>query len=257
MTKQQLSLLGLLLALTAQTACAEHILLDEIIVRADRESPKEESLSVREVRESPARDMGEALKQVEGINTVHKGAIANDVVLRGFQKDNINVLVDGVRLHGACPSRMDPPSFHYDFAEIEQVKIIKGPYDLTNPGSLGGLIDAQTQRPGKGFGGELSLGYGDWHGTNASATASYGTDSYDGLLGYAYKYSDVPQSGNGKLLTQIIPQPARTVTRALPLIQRPTKSTPVGVNLALNLPPTHEPRSAIPIRMRIMCCTPT
>lgn len=218
MTVQQLSLLALLLTLTAQTARAEeHLLLDEIIVRADRESPKEESLSVREVRESPARDMGEALKQVEGINTVHKGAIANDVVLRGFQKDNINVLVDGVRLHGACPSRMDPPAFHYDFAEIEQVKIIKGPYDLTNPGSLGGLIDAQTKRPGKGFGGELSLGYGDWHGTNASATASYGTDRYDGLLGYAYKYSDVPKSGNGKLLTEIYPStsPNRYKTAAV------------------------------------------
>ncbi|ACD95195.1 TonB-dependent receptor domain-containing protein [Trichlorobacter lovleyi] len=205
MTVQQLSLLALLLTLTAQTARAEHLLLDEIIVRADKESPKEESLSVREVRESPARDMGEALKQVEGINIVHKGAIANDVVLRGFQKDNINVLVDGVRLHGACPSRMDPPSFHYDFAEIEQVRIIKGPYDLSNPGGLGGLIDAQTKRPGKGFGGELSLGYGDWHGTNAAATASYGTERYDALMGYAYKYSDVPQSGNGKLLTQIYP----------------------------------------------------
>ncbi len=67
------------------------------------------------------------------------------------------------------------------------------------------MIDAQTKRPGKGFGAELSLGYGDWHGTNAAATASYGTERYDGLLGYAYKYSDIPQSGNGKLLTQIYP----------------------------------------------------
>ena len=40
---------------------------------------------------------------------------------------------------------------------------------------------------------------------NAAATASYGTDSYDGLLGYAYKYSDVPKSGDGKRLTEIYP----------------------------------------------------
>ena len=102
---------ALLLTLTHYPAHAENQILDEITVRGQKESLKDESLSIREVRESPARDKGEALKQVEGISYVHKGAIANDVVLRGFQKDNINVLVDGVRLHGACPSRMDPPSF--------------------------------------------------------------------------------------------------------------------------------------------------
>lgn len=197
------------LALICQGAHAENQLLDEITVRGQKESPQEESLSIREVRESPARDMGEALKQVEGISCVHKGAIANDVVIRGFQKDNINVLVDGVRLHGACPSRMDPPSFHYDFAEIEQVKVIKGPYDLSNPGGLGGMIDAQTKKPGKGLGGDVNLGYGDWNSINAAATASYGADTYDGLLGYAYKYSDVPRSGDGKRLTAIYPATSR------------------------------------------------
>ncbi|MDA8430458.1 MAG: TonB-dependent receptor [Geobacteraceae bacterium] len=208
---------SILLTLPYGAACAENQILDEIIVRGQQESPNEESLSINEVRESPARDMGEALKQIEGISYVRKGAIANDVVLRGFQKDNINVLVDGVRLHGACPSRMDPPSFHYDFAEIEQVKVIKGPYDLTNPGGLGGMIDAQTKRPGAGLGGDVNLSYGDWNSINAAGIASYGTDAFDGLLGYAYKYSDVPTSGDGKRLTEIYPatSPSRYTSSAI------------------------------------------
>lgn len=192
-------------ALAPQGGRAESQILDEIMVRGRSEAPNQESLSIREVRESPARDIGEALKQVEGISYVRKGAIANDVVLRGFQKDNINVLVDGVRLHGACPSRMDPPAFHYDFAEIEQVEVIKGPYDLSNPGGLGGVIDARTKTAPLGGAGELALNYGSWNSVNASATASYGTAGYDGLLGYAYKYSDVPKSGDGRRLTEIYP----------------------------------------------------
>ena len=186
-------------------AGAESLQLEEIVVRGEQEPPREESLSIREVRESPARDVGEALKNVEGLTYVRKGAIANDVVLRGLQKDNINVLVDGVRLHGACPNRMDPPSFHIDFAEIERVRVVKGPYDLENPGSLGGLVEVITRRPGKGPGADLSLTYGSFDRFDASAVGSYGTDRADGLLGYAHKVSDVPESGDGKRITDIYP----------------------------------------------------
>lgn len=182
-------------AVPAVPAAAENLILDEIVVRGQRESPREESLTIREVRESPARDMGEALRQVEGLSYVRKGAIANDVVIRGLQRDNINVLIDGVRLYGACPNRMDSPAFHFDFAEVEQIRIVKGPYDVENAGSLGGLVDAVGKKPKKGFGSDLSFTYGSYDSVNASGTASYGTDRIDGLLGYAYKYSKPPESG--------------------------------------------------------------
>lgn len=203
--KTSMPLLSLALLLYSPCGYGESLLLDEISVRGEKEAPKEESLTIREVRESPARDMGEALKQIEGLDAVRKGAIANDVVLRGMQRDNINVLVDGVRVYGACPSRMDPPSFHYDFAEIEQVRVIKGPYDLTNPGGLGGLVEAQTRQPGTGFGGDATLSYGSWDTFSSAVTGSFGNDLFDGLLGYAYKTSGVPQAGHGRLITDIYP----------------------------------------------------
>ena len=184
---------------------ADTYLLDEITIRGEKESPQEESLSIREVRESPAKDIGEALQRVEGISCVHKGAIANDIVLRGFQRDNINVLVDGVRLHGACPNRMDPPAFHYDFAQVEDVQVLKGPYDVTNPGGLGGLVQVRTKKTEKGLHSDVNLNYGSYNSTNDSATLSYGTDRFDALGGYAFKYSEVPRSGNGKLITDIYP----------------------------------------------------
>jgi hypothetical protein len=53
------------------------------------------SLSIPEIRESPAIDLGEAMMRMPGLAKVRKGAIANDIVLRGLQRDNVNVLVDG------------------------------------------------------------------------------------------------------------------------------------------------------------------
>ena len=46
------------------------------------------------VRESPARDVGELLADTAGLWKLRKGAIANDVVLRGLQSRDLNVLID-------------------------------------------------------------------------------------------------------------------------------------------------------------------
>jgi len=183
----------------------ETLLLEEITVRGQKESPQQESLTVREVRESSARDMGEALETVPGFNSVTKGVIANDVVLRGLQGDNINVFLDGVRLYGGCPSRMDPPSFHFDFAEVDSIEIIKGPYDLYNAGSMGGMVNAVSKDPPVGTSAEISGTYGSYSLINVSGSVAKATDNSFILAGYAYKSSDVTESGNGTLITDIYP----------------------------------------------------
>jgi iron complex outermembrane recepter protein len=197
--------LALLCATCGSAVAADSLVLAEITIRGDRQQANEESLTIREVREGPARDLGEALQNVPGLNIVRKGAIANDIVLRGFQRDNLNVFLDGVRLHGGCPSRMDPPSFHFDFAEVESVEITKGPYDLHNPGSLGGTINAISKTPGNGLEAAANLSYGSFNYLDTSLTGSYGSTSWDGLAGLAFKSSDVPEAGDGKRLTEIYP----------------------------------------------------
>ncbi|MDY6971924.1 MAG: TonB-dependent receptor [Thermodesulfobacteriota bacterium] len=184
---------------------AETIVLEEIIVRGEREVSQEECLDIREVRETPARDVGEALKVIEGISAVRKGAIANDIVLRGFQRDNINVLIDGMRIYGACPNRMDPNSFHIDFAEIEEISVLKGPFDVRNPGSLGGLIEIKTMKPGKGWGGTSNISVGSYENVNASINTSYGSEKTDVLFGYVYRYSLPYKDGNDERITEQYP----------------------------------------------------
>jgi len=194
-----------LLAVVAGPARGESTLLDEIVVHGQEVQPNEETLNIREVRESSARDIGEALKEVPGITTVRKGGIANDIVLRGFQRDNINVFLDGVRLYGGCPSRMDPPSFHFDFAEVDYIEVTKGPYDVRNPGSLAGVINAVSKSPDLGLGLTADLTYGSYDMVNAATTVSYGTEKYDALVGYAYKYARPPKSGDGNRITDVYP----------------------------------------------------
>ena len=46
---------------------------------------------------------------------------------------------------------MDPPSFHVDFAQVDRVEVAKGPFDVKNQGSLGGVVNIVTRRPEPGL----------------------------------------------------------------------------------------------------------
>ena len=176
---------------------AQELVLEKVEVRTKREV-----LTQQEVRESFAKDPGEALEEMEGVWKIRKGGIANDIVIRGFQRSNLNLLFDGARLYGACPNRMDPPAFHIDFAEVESIEVVKGAFDVRNYGTLGGYVNIKTIKPKKGLRGKLHVGVGSFSYLNPSLNLSYGTDSYYGLIGYSYRYSKPYKTGEGKRFTE-------------------------------------------------------
>lgn len=164
------------------------------------EAPRD-SLDVREIRECHARDVGEALAEVAGVWKSRKGGIANDVVLRGFQGDNINVLIDGLRIYGACPNNMDPPVSHVDFSEVDRIEIRKGPFEIKNQGCLGGVVSIVTRRPDDGWHANLNLAGGSSGFINPSAIASYATPRFYALAGYSFRRSKPYEDGSGKQFT--------------------------------------------------------
>ncbi len=164
-------------------------------------SPRD-SLEASRARETAARDVGEALEQNPAVWKIRKGGIASDVVLRGFQSDNVNVLIDGQRVYGACPNRMDPPAFHVDFSEVDRVEMGKGPFDIRNQGSLGGVVNIVTRKPADGLHSDLNFSSGSDGFVNPSLTVSYGRKGYAALAGYSYRTSNPYTDGSGRRFTE-------------------------------------------------------
>lgn len=180
------------------------VILEELEVKS-RLAPRVDTLEVREVRETPARDLGEALDQQLGAAKIRKAGIASDVQLRGMKRDDVNVLVDGARVHGACPSRMDPPAFHLDYAEVDRVEVRRGPFDVAQPGGLGGLLDVRTRAAGRGVGTELNVGYASAQAVVTSGVISYGGERAGLLVGGSFKQAQPYQSGDGRNFTEAVP----------------------------------------------------
>jgi iron complex outermembrane recepter protein len=143
-------------------------------------------------------DLAESLsKNVPSISIVRRSGIANDIILRGQKKDNINIILDNAKIYGACPNRMDPATSHVLSNNVQSVKVIEGPYDVENFGTLSGLVKVETKEPTKEVQGELNLGAGSYGYRKASATVSGGTDRFKLLVSTSTEDGDQYEDGNG------------------------------------------------------------
>jgi iron complex outermembrane receptor protein len=155
---------------------------------------------VRDVSDEQLKsaDLAEALsKNVPSVSIVRRSGIANDIILRGQKKDNINILLDDAKIYGACPNRMDPATSHVLSNNVQNVKVIEGPYDVENFGTLSGLVKVETKEPTKDAHGEVNLNAGSFGYKKASATVSGGTDRVKLLVSTSTEESDQYKDGNG------------------------------------------------------------
>lgn len=173
-------------------------------------APARDSVGSREVRESFARDAGEAAARVAGVEALRKGGIATDLVIRGLKGSDVEVRVDGHRLFGACPNRMDPPAFHVDFAEIERIDVVKGASDSLLGAGLASTVDIVTRQPAPGLHFEAQTTAGSFGYLAPSASLAWGGSRWSAKAGWASRQGDPFEDGDGVAFTDAIPagQPA-------------------------------------------------
>jgi len=177
-------------------------------------APARDSVGSREVRESFARDAGEAAARVAGVEALRKGGIATDLVIRGLKGSDVEVRVDGHRLFGACPNRMDPPAFHVDFAEIERIDVVKGAGDALLGAGLASSVDIVTRQPAPGLHFEAQTTAGSFGYLAPSASLAWGGPRWSAKAGWASRRGDPFEDGDGVAFTEAIPAGQSAAYRA-------------------------------------------
>jgi len=166
------------------------------------ESTKLSDVSGEEVKSA---DLAGALTgKIPSISIVRRSGIANDIILRGQKKDNINILIDNTKVYGACVNRMDPPTSHVLTNTIDSIEIIEGPYDVENFGTLSGAVKVSTIKPSEGFHGEVSLNVGSFDYLKGAATVSGGNDIVRFLLSASKESSAQYKDGDGNTFAEQI-----------------------------------------------------
>jgi iron complex outermembrane receptor protein len=103
------------------------------------------------------------LARIEGMNLIRRGPIGMEPVLRGFSAGQINVVIDGMRIFGACTDKMDPVTIYTEPVNLKSIDIRYGGDGSEMGATIGGtlnlkLADALIDTTA-GFTGNLASGY--------------------------------------------------------------------------------------------------
>jgi len=137
-------------ALAAETSKAST--LDEVLVTA-RGIPSPASktpgsvgvVTAEDIRESGPVSVADALARIPGVTKTGDSAWGADVSIRGLGRDQVVVLIDGVRVNTTTDINGRLGVVNQN--DIERIEVLKGPISaLYGSGSIGGVVNIITKK---------------------------------------------------------------------------------------------------------------
>jgi len=198
--------------------------LDEIIVKAQREAPVATSVgnnSLQQLRPATS-NTASLLRDVPGVALQGAGGTSSLPIIHGLADDRLRIQVDGMDFIASCPNHMNPPLSYVDPTNVGKLKVWAGITPVSVGGdSIGGTIVAET-RPaefaaaGQGtlLKGEISSFYrsnGNAFGANLNATAA--TESLSLSYNGAFAKADNYKAGGDFKTTNVTGRAGHQIAR--------------------------------------------
>ncbi|AHK79395.1 TonB-dependent receptor [Ectothiorhodospira haloalkaliphila] len=101
------------------------------------------------VRWRQARTLGDVLRGEPGLSVAVDGSVGVDPIIRGLKRDQVLVLVDGVRINAMQPPARGSLASYVNMDLVERIEVIRGPSSvLYGAGAMGGVINIITRGGG-------------------------------------------------------------------------------------------------------------
>lgn len=93
------------------------------------------------------RSTDDLFARVAGMQAVARGGFAWEPQIRGFGLGPVALSLDGMKVYGACVDRMDPASSYIEPENLAQMRVSKGPADLSMGSQTAGSVDFVSEDP--------------------------------------------------------------------------------------------------------------
>ncbi len=118
------------------------IAVDEVVVQST--APRINDPAVASHHLEATEDL---LDRVPGTDFAQRANFAWEPVIRGLSGGQIGLIIDGMKVVGACIDKMDPSSSYVEVENLKKLEVSKGGFDLSQSSQIGGTINLVTQKP--------------------------------------------------------------------------------------------------------------
>ncbi|MBI3137766.1 MAG: TonB-dependent receptor [Sphingobacteriales bacterium] len=84
------------------------------------------------------------LARLPEITLIRRGTYGMEPAIRSLSGGQINVLLDGMRIHGACTDKMDPATIYIEPVNLDEVQLQTGTQGFLYGASIGGTVNLKT-----------------------------------------------------------------------------------------------------------------
>lgn len=184
-------IIGSVLPVHAQYFIDPSIELEPIVISAQRvvtsQNRVAENIEVydsEDLADLPAKDLGEALRFVPGVDVVQSGGFGASTALsiQGSNSRHTRIMVDGIPFNTQASGQANPSKLPFENAQ--QIEVVKGASSSAWGSSLGGVINVITKEvtDSETPVGSFTTSYGEYATTKNMFEVTQKTD----LLGYYF-----------------------------------------------------------------------
>ena len=121
------------------------IKLDEVMLVSKQNIPQRRLVNF--FKANNAATLEDILSRLPELSLTRRGAYGMEPAIRSFSGGQINVLVDGMRIHGACTDKMDPVSIYIEPLNLETLELQTGANGFSSGSTIGGTINMKISEP--------------------------------------------------------------------------------------------------------------
>ena len=129
----------------AQQDSIKTVVLNDVNVFAIGKKPTQQLVHFFKANQSATLE--DILSRLPEISLMRRGPYGMEPSIRSMNGGQINVLIGGMRLHGACTDKMDPATIYVEPINLENLQLQTGNQGFLKGSSIGGTLDMKLAEP--------------------------------------------------------------------------------------------------------------
>lgn len=177
--------------------------LKEIIVSGAQLTPNQKLLNV--FRANNAATLEDIMSRLPELSLVRRGSYGMEPSIRSFSGGQVNVLLDGMRIHGACTDKMDPATIYIEPINLDNLQVQTTSTGFMSGSAIGGTINMKVAEPDFANSHQLTGTVSSGYQTAAksfyeAAKLNYASGKWAFRASGVYRHNQNYRSGGGDII---------------------------------------------------------